>query len=193
MWNVQPFKRRRLNTSRIKKSILHDKQDINQCNSIISSLQSSLNGPLEILTEIALYATGLILKCQNNSCDGQVHYLRSDNFNDNNQYDNPWNLYNYKCDNKDCNFEFHVFDCTQCANIIKIGISIYVFPNHVCQSVSKCGSIYCHFNNCWQNNLISCNCCLQEYCENCANNNNNNNGNFYCKNCSNCHNKLILY
>ena len=188
MLNIAPCQKRKLNTHRRRdKLVWKDARDLNQYRSLFVALESTLNNnhPLEIVQEISMYSSGLMIKCNDSKCDGYIHYLRSDNFNDNKVYDNPWKLFTYKCDNQKCQFETHLFDCSSCGDIIQIGIDVHIYPNHLCQLVSNCHSIYCNKMSCWQTNLIKCKCCFQEYCQKCSNNNNNNDNcsDFHCCKC----------
>ena len=154
--------------------------DEEQCRNITHCLKVCMvNVPHSVLQEIGEFATGSITECPETGCDGQIHYIHSDNFNINNVYENKFKLYDYECDNSKCSHIFHLFPCAdaQCdifAVIKRQNNNLY--PNHACNLIScvsiilsNCQQIYCE--NHYTKNGVACVECSKYFCRDCAKDN----------------------
>ena len=175
-------------------TIFNNAKDKKQCREIFKTLQDVIDEydyptmPQCILTEMAEYSTGSIIKCPNQDCHGNIYYLRGDNFNNiNHNYNNNLCLYDYSCD--ECNSQFNVLQCKAltCDFVCVQTINENNNNTIACHFVGLCGSIYCYkhqnkngekcqicrkylCNECGYDSAIHCSNykCNQYYCNDCA-------------------------
>ena len=154
-----------------------DDKDIKQFTEIKKHLKRIINFiPDSIIAEISEYCTGLLIKCPGEyptrNCSGAIHYLHGNNFHSDIDFtirycSNKWTLFDYECDEIECDQITHIFNCcnADCDDSICIIDEDSIRCNQVCELVSQCKQIYCE-QHCEE--LCNCSVCGKYFCSHCV-------------------------
>ena len=175
-----------------KTTLFQHQQDIQHYNRLMYLLDESLNNnenfkeiDLFIIKEISEYATGNYIKCIEDKCDGDIHYLYGDNFGDNStvygytdrqEHHNikltySYCLFKYQCDDINCMKISHLLKCNdkQCGLIMQFDREEAITSR---TSIFLCASGYpcrkkCYCKDHWSKNGVQCQSCNSFFCDSC--------------------------
>lgn len=198
-------KRIKYSSTRITTSLFQDKDDIQVYDQLVYFLDELLNNDdnlqkidLFIIKEISEYATGNYIKCIEDKCNGDIHYLYGDNCGDNfkvygytdrqqhhcQDLTYAYCLFKYKCDDTNCTKISHLLKCNdeECGLMIQFDREEIMF-NISTTSIIQCYSGYyckkkCYCKNHWSRNGKFCDSCDSFWCQSCIKANPN-----YCIQC----------